>query len=323
MQALKFEVKSKDDALVKVKIQLISRVVDFQEMYYSLASPKAQKAAFIEDSLRAVGATMDIDQMFLDKQAIADRVRRDIQEDLQPYGIKVESLLLVDIKVSKELHKAMTKKEVARRNISTARDNAEAAKIRVVKAAEAQADAEALSGAGTAREREAMLDGMRSSIASFYEANPDIPPQECYDTVMLLQYLQTLELSGGDYEKVMLPYGPDSVGWLHADLEKKKMESKTTSNIDWKNVSCEMRGPKLTEHIREEEALEQVSLLPVHTPSSVLVEQIEVENAAQGEDVAEETVTVVSPKEEIDTDRPDPELQPDSESGIEMDVLQM
>jgi len=223
---IKTEVKTKDDALVHVTTQLSTRVVDFKTMFYSLRSPQKQKKAYVEDALRAKCATLTVDELFLAKNEMADGMRRSLQEDLQPYGIKVVSLLLTDIVTSKKLHKAMTRKELARRNKFTAENLAEAAKIRIVKKAEAEADAEALAGSGTARERKNLLDGVRSSIASFHSENPDVAPQECYDTVLLIQYLQTLtKLEGGLGEKILLPYGPNSVEYLWDDLEERRKQA--------------------------------------------------------------------------------------------------
>lgn len=219
---IRCEVRSLDDAIAYVTVELVTRILDYQEMYYTLQDPPAQMRAFVEDSLRSQCAAVSINAIFLDKQVIADEVRRDIQEDLQPYGIKVVALLLTQIDVSRELHKAMTKKEVAKRNVCAARDEAEAEKIRVVKNAEGQADAEALHGSGIARQRQELLDGVRLSINDFHRANPDVSPQECYDTVLLLQYLEALQKAGGDDETLMLPYGGTSVDWCWEDLERKR-----------------------------------------------------------------------------------------------------
>eukprot|EP00658_Telonema_sp_P-2_P028551 TRINITY_DN2185_c0_g5_i3.p1 TRINITY_DN2185_c0_g5~~TRINITY_DN2185_c0_g5_i3.p1 ORF type:complete len:423 (+),score=130.70 TRINITY_DN2185_c0_g5_i3:127-1269(+) len=227
MMVIPVEVKTLDDALVTMEVKLISCVKDFQEMHYSLLNPKAQKKAYVMDALRSQCSKLPVDQLFLDKDQVAQVVRRNVQEDLQPYGIDVISLLLTDIVVSPLLRTAMTSKEVARREIAVATNQAEGQKVRVVKKAEGSSDAEALAGSGTARERQALLDGVRLSINDFHRENPDVSPAECYDTVLLLQYLQALEKCGGDNETIYLPLGANSVEWLWNDLEQKKTLSRT------------------------------------------------------------------------------------------------
>lgn len=218
------EVKTKDDALVNITTHLVTRVVDFQTMFYTLKRPGKQKKAYVEDALRSKCATLTVDEIFLAKTEMADAMRRNLQEDLQPYGIKVVSLLLTDVVVSKKLHKAMAKKEVAKRDVFTTAMLADAKKIKIVKQAEAEADAEALAGSGTARERKALLDGVRGSIASFHMENPSVSPQECYDTVLLIQYLQALgKMNGGEIpEKLVLPCGPKSVQQLWENIDEQR-----------------------------------------------------------------------------------------------------
>jgi len=217
------EIKSQDDALANITTNLVTRVVDAQAMYYKLRSPQKQKKAFVRDALRAYCAMLSIDDVFTSKNAMADTMRRNLQEDVQPYGIKVIQLLITDIQVTRVLHNAMSRKEVAKRDKFTTSHLADANKIHIVKHAEAEADAEELAGRGIARARRNLIDGMRASIAEFHHENPDIQPQECYDTVLLVQYLQTLtQLEGGYGENLVLPFGPNAVDYLWNDLEEKR-----------------------------------------------------------------------------------------------------
>lgn len=202
MREYKCKLKTRDDALVTLKVQVVTKITDFDQMYYSLQDPVQQMQAFVEDSLRGRCATLDVDELFKAKQEIADYVRRNIQEDLQPYGIIVIDLLLTDIKLNRELRSAMTKKEVAKRFLSIAQDEAETSKLKVVKHSEADSEANHWQGIGTAKGRKNIIDGVRDSIREFSDANPEITPQECYDTVLLLQYLQTLgTMADGEDEK--------------------------------------------------------------------------------------------------------------------------
>eukprot|EP00656_Telonema_subtile_P004874 TRINITY_DN12224_c0_g1_i2.p1 TRINITY_DN12224_c0_g1~~TRINITY_DN12224_c0_g1_i2.p1 ORF type:complete len:369 (-),score=84.98 TRINITY_DN12224_c0_g1_i2:263-1369(-) len=311
MMEIVAEVKTLDDAICDIAVELVSRVIDFQEMYYTLQSPSAQKRAYVEDSLRAKCAMLTIEQLFADKQAIAEHIRRDVQEDLQPYGIKVVGLLLTDVKVTRELKAAMTRKKVASCDLRTAMDVAEANKIGVVKQAEARADAEALAGSGTARERQAMLDGVRASIASFHHDNPDVSPQECYDTVLLLQYLQTLKDAGGDKETLTLPYGGGSVEWLHADLEAKRAKSSTKYHIE---EGCEvvMKEPKRVSYLEApsaQHADETAGLLSSPPEAETLDEWNDDAGGAPAEQ------PVVEPTNEPGWN--------DGEDGVEMGTLQM
>lgn len=124
------------------------------------------------------------------------------------------------------LHQAMTRKEVAKRNIVVALNQADAAKIMEVKAAEANADAQAAHGDGVARQRKWLIDGIRDSIIHFQEANPGVSADTINDTVLLIQYLHTIKSTEASLEKMVVPFGPGSVEWLYNDLTSKQQSAK-------------------------------------------------------------------------------------------------
>ena len=64
---------------------------------------------------------------------------------------------------------AMNQNEAQRRMRMAAQEKAEADKILVVKAAEADAEAKELSGQGVARQRRAIVDGLKESVVQFNE----------------------------------------------------------------------------------------------------------------------------------------------------------
>ena len=88
-------------------------------------------------------------------------------------------------------------------------EQAEADKIRVVKAAEAEAESKALSGAGIAKQRQAIVDGLRESVSGFQEKVSDVSSQEVMDLVMLTQYYDTLKDvgSGANSNTILIPHG--------------------------------------------------------------------------------------------------------------------
>lgn len=101
MRQIDTEVKTLDDALANIVLQVQTQIMDFEKMFYSLQSPDAQIRAFVEDTLRAQAARMMVNDLFTDKQQIADEVRQNLQEDLHIYGIKVVGVLLTDIRVTR------------------------------------------------------------------------------------------------------------------------------------------------------------------------------------------------------------------------------
>merc|ERR1711959_537431 len=93
-------------------------------------------------------------------------------------------------------------------------DEAEAEKIRVVKAAEAAADASALAGNGIARQRKNIVDGLRDVVKEFGDSIEGTTAQEVMNIVLMTQYFDTLKEIGanGRCATIFVPTAPSSVG---------------------------------------------------------------------------------------------------------------
>ena len=68
-------------------------------------------------------------------------------------------------------------------------DRSEAEKIEVVKAAEADAESKYLAGVGVARQRKAIVDGMKESVSSFSDSVQGTTPKDVMDLVLVTQYV--------------------------------------------------------------------------------------------------------------------------------------
>jgi regulator of protease activity HflC (stomatin/prohibitin superfamily) len=81
----------------------------------------------------------------------------------------------------------------AQRAQVAAQARGEAEKVLKVKQAEAEAASKALQGQGIAAERQAIIDGLRSSIEHFREAVPGATAEDVMALVLLTQYFDTLK----------------------------------------------------------------------------------------------------------------------------------
>jgi len=81
----------------------------------------------------------------------------------------------------------------AQRAQVAAQARGEAEKVLKVKQAEAEAQSKALQGQGIAAERQAIIDGLRSSIEHFREAVPGTTAEDVMALVLVTQYFDTLK----------------------------------------------------------------------------------------------------------------------------------
>jgi hypothetical protein len=71
-------------------------------------------------------------------------------------------------------------------------ERAEGDKILYVKSAEAEAEAKYLSGVGVAKQRKAIVDGLRSSIVDFSDHVAGSSTKEVMDLLLLTQYFDMI-----------------------------------------------------------------------------------------------------------------------------------
>jgi hypothetical protein len=82
-----------------------------------------------------------------------------------------------------------------------------------VKRAEGEAEAKYLLGVGVARQRQAIVDGLRESVLTFSDNVPGTTPKEVMDMVLVTQYFDTMKKIGASSRNstVFIPHGPGAV----------------------------------------------------------------------------------------------------------------
>ncbi|GJY24485.1 hypothetical protein Tco_0398143 [Tanacetum coccineum] len=94
-----------------------------------------------------------------------------------------------------------------------ATEKAEAEKILQIKRAEGEAESKYLSGQGIARQRQAIVDGLRDSVLGFSVNVPGTTAKDVMDMVLVTQYFDTMKEIGASSKSsaVFIPHGPGAV----------------------------------------------------------------------------------------------------------------
>lgn len=102
---------------------------------------------------------------------------------------------------------------IAARMRVAANEKAEAEKILQIKKAEGEAESKYLAGLGIARQRQAIVDGLRDSVLAFSENVPGTSSKDVMDMVLVTQYFDTLKEIGASSKSnsVFVPHGPGAV----------------------------------------------------------------------------------------------------------------
>jgi len=209
------ESKTKDDVFVDVLIavQFFVRETDeaVKAAHYKLMNPQQQISSYVFDTVRALVPEMPIDHVFSEKEKIAMAVKERLQTIMEDFGYTIMQALVNDIQPDSEVKKAMNKVNASARLKEAAKNEAEAQKIRIIAAAEADARAKELQGVGIARQRLAIAKGLKESVDACTEAG--ISPGEATKMVLLTQHYDTVTAVGSRSKAtvMMVPYTPSGM----------------------------------------------------------------------------------------------------------------
>merc|ERR1712232_1540504 len=104
------------------------------------------------------------------------------------YGYQILNALITDLEPDERVKNAMNEINSAKRLKYAVAEKSEGEKILQVKAAEAEAEAKYLSGVGVAKQRKAIVDGLRSSIVDFNDGVKGTNSKDIMDLLLLTQY---------------------------------------------------------------------------------------------------------------------------------------
>lgn len=212
------ETKTKDNVFVQVAVAVQYRVLTSSayEAFYRLTDPRGQIQSYVFDVIRSTIPKMELDESFASKDEIAGNVQQSLTQVMQDYGYEIKNTLVTDISPDSKVKASMNEINASRRLKEAASHKAEADKTRLVKAAEADAEARYLSGLGVARQRKAIVQGLQSSVAEFSTEVKGTTPKDVMDILLLSQYFDTLSAVGAN--NLFLEHDPSTVAKLQASV---------------------------------------------------------------------------------------------------------
>jgi regulator of protease activity HflC (stomatin/prohibitin superfamily) len=228
------ETKTKDDVFAKFNVAVQYRVIaaTAADSYYQLQNAENQIKAYVLDVVRAKVPGMKLDEAFEKKDDIALAVRESLTEKMRGYGFEIPDALVTDIDPAEQVKHAMNEIQAQERLRVAATAKGEANKILVVKEAEAQAESKHLQGQGIAKQRKAIVDGLKDSVADFEKAVPGATAQDAMNLVLLTQYFDMMRdvgVSAGS-KVILTPHSPAAVSDLSEQLRTAIMTGNEASD---------------------------------------------------------------------------------------------
>ena len=205
------ETKTKDNVFVMMNVATQYRVNEqnVTDAYYKLMRPEAQIKSYIEDALRSSVPKLTLDELFEKKDEIALEVQHQVAEEMTTYGYIIVKTLITKVEPDAEVKQSMNE----------AQELAEADKIKIVTAAEAEAEKDRLHGVGIAQQRKAIVDGLAESIAELKEANVGMSEEQIMSILLTNQYLDTLNtFAAKGNQTLFLPNNPNGVDDIRTQI---------------------------------------------------------------------------------------------------------
>ncbi|HEP3679832.1 TPA: SPFH domain-containing protein [Streptococcus pyogenes] len=208
------ETKTKDNVFVTLNVATQYRVNEqnVTDAYYKLMKPESQIKSYIEDALRSSVPKLTLDELFEKKDEIALEVQHQVAEEMSTYGYIIVKTLITKVEPDAEVKQSMNEINAAQRKRVAAQELANADKIKIVTAAEAEAEKDRLHGVGIAQQRKAIVDGLAESIQELKEANISLNEEQIMSILLTNQYLDTLNtFATKGNQTLFLPNTPSGV----------------------------------------------------------------------------------------------------------------
>lgn len=219
---VRVETKTKDNVFVFVIVSvqyyvLPDKVVD---AFYRLQDPKMQITSFVFDTVRARVPSIVLDDLFEKKDDIAQAVKTELDTVMDDFGYGIIKALVTDIDPDAKVKASMNEINAAQRLREAAIQQAEADKIRVVKAAEGEAESKALQGQGIANQRKAIIEGLKESVENFSSNVEGAKAQDVMNLVLMTQYFDTIKDIGlsSKSNTILIPHSPGGMQDISAEL---------------------------------------------------------------------------------------------------------
>ncbi|MFF1072228.1 SPFH domain-containing protein [Streptococcus pyogenes] len=208
------ETKTKDNVFVTLNVATQYRVNEqnVTDAYYKLMKPESQIKSYIENALRSSVPKLTLDELFEKKDEIALEVQHQVAEEMSTYGYIIVKTLITKVEPDAEVKQSMNEINAAQRKRVAAQELANADKIKIVTAAEAEAEKDRLHGVGIAQQRKAIVDGLAESIQELKEANISLNEEQIMSILLTNQYLDTLNtFAAKGNQTLFLPNTPSGV----------------------------------------------------------------------------------------------------------------
>ncbi|GAX77666.1 hypothetical protein CEUSTIGMA_g5109.t1 [Chlamydomonas eustigma] len=229
------ETKTRDNVFVTLVISVQYQVQKeaVYDAFYKLTDSSSQISSYIFDVVRASVPKMNLDDVFEAKEEIAHTIKDELTKSMAGYGFLILHALVTDIEPAHKVKEAMNEINAAKRLRIAAAETAEAHKVTMVKAAEAESESKYLQGQGMARQRQAIIAGLRDSVRDFSTNIQDISSKDVLELMLITQYFDMLRDIGSSNKAstLFLPHSPAGLGDISTQIRDAFLQGNAAAGL--------------------------------------------------------------------------------------------
>lgn len=250
---IRISTKTKDNVFVYVMVAVQHTVTaeGAQDALYKLEDVSEQLDSYVADVVRSFVPSLSLDECFERKEEISVAVEEKLKTEMIQFGLTILKALVTDIQPDHSVVASMNEINKQKRLRDASQMAAEAHQIKVVRAAEASADAAQLAGEGIARQRRAIIDGIRESIT--FGSEETLSANSVSHLLLVTQYYETLRdiSSGSKSSTVFLDSSVSAIADLVAQIRRGMVESNGGSTASKKPMQQDMLISELEKIAKE------------------------------------------------------------------------
>lgn len=227
---VKVQSKTKDNVFVilSIAVQYFVKENSVFEAHYKLADATRQIESYIYDVVRAKVPTMDLTEVYENKDDIAQAVNQELNTTMNQYGFEISRSLVNDIAPEDQrVTKALNAVVASQREREAAIAKAEGEKQSIILRAEAHRDEKELQGQGIALQRKAIADGLKEQVETIREGTKDVSDDQIMTILMLTQNMDTLRemASNGRSTIIFMDHSPGGMTNLSDQMQRALLSS--------------------------------------------------------------------------------------------------
>lgn len=188
-------VKTKDNAFmllpVTVQYRASDEAIGSVKAFYELESPEKQISSYVLNNVRQTASTMEMDDLYINRNAIEASVESVLQERFKQFGYIIVSVLIDEPQPSEDVRDAFNRVIASKREKEAAKNIAEAKRIELVGVAQAEKESKKLQGEGVASMRRAIAEGLKESMQEIKASGLDI--NQALSLIMDTNRLDTID----------------------------------------------------------------------------------------------------------------------------------